>query len=65
MDEHRESNNLTTTKLGVLSLPFRDTFTGKMSEDFNGLSIAQDNQTAVAVAISNLLHRAWISTWLA
>jgi hypothetical protein len=36
-----------------------------MSQDFNGLGIAQDNQTTVAVAISNLLHRAWISAWLA
>lgn len=36
-------------------VPLRNAFSGKMGQDLKGLSVAQDNQATVAVAIANLL----------
>lgn len=36
-------------------VPLRNAFSGKMSQDLEGLGVTQDNQATVAVAIANLL----------
>lgn len=46
-------------------LPLRNTLSGKVRKHFDGLSIAQNDQATIGVAIAYLLDRAWVVTRLA